>query len=130
MSRNSILRAELSLGDILLVSGELWQGSERTIANWHILGATGAIQIASLLPELKRQSQEVGVVSMCIGKSASCPCIPTPDTNRYRNWYGPCRHVRKGMSLNREVALSYKGSGSAQLASSLRRYCTWKMSQR
>jgi acetyl-CoA acetyltransferase len=43
--------------------------SEGTIANWHILGATGAIQIASLLPELKRQSQEVGVVSMCIGKS-------------------------------------------------------------
>ena len=28
----------------------------------------GAIQLACLLPELKRQSQEVGVVSMCIGK--------------------------------------------------------------
>lgn len=37
------------------------------IALGHPLGATGARQLATLLPELKRQGQEVGVVSMCIG---------------------------------------------------------------
>ena len=101
------------------------EGLERTIANWHALGATGAVQIASLLPELKRQSQEVGVVSMCIGKSVSCPCILTLDTNRYRNGNGPCRHVRKRMRLNRVATLSYKSSRSAQMISSSV-YCTWK----
>lgn len=37
------------------------------IALGHPLGATGARQLATLLPELERQSQEFGVVSMCIG---------------------------------------------------------------
>lgn len=37
------------------------------IALGHPLGATGARQLATLLPELKRQGQEVGVISMCIG---------------------------------------------------------------
>jgi acetyl-CoA acyltransferase 1 len=37
------------------------------IALGHPLGATGARQLATLLPELKRQGQELGVVSMCIG---------------------------------------------------------------
>ncbi|KIW08342.1 uncharacterized protein PV09_01260 [Verruconis gallopava] len=37
------------------------------IALGHPLGATGARQLATLLPELKRQGEEVGVVSMCIG---------------------------------------------------------------
>ena len=37
------------------------------IALGHPLGATGARQLATLMPELKRQGQEVGVVSMCIG---------------------------------------------------------------
>lgn len=37
------------------------------IALGHPLGATGARQLASLLPELRRQDQEVGVISMCIG---------------------------------------------------------------
>ncbi|KZZ87096.1 3-ketoacyl-CoA thiolase B [Ascosphaera apis ARSEF 7405] len=37
------------------------------IAIGHPLGATGARQLATLLPELERQGQEVGVVSMCIG---------------------------------------------------------------
>ncbi|KAI9924123.1 hypothetical protein ASPWEDRAFT_38480 [Aspergillus wentii DTO 134E9] len=37
------------------------------IALGHPLGATGARQLATLLPELERASQEVGVVSMCIG---------------------------------------------------------------
>ncbi|KAK2731747.1 hypothetical protein FQN57_003182 [Myotisia sp. PD_48] len=37
------------------------------IALGHPLGATGARQVATLLPELERQGQELGVVSMCIG---------------------------------------------------------------
>ncbi|KAF4306523.1 3-ketoacyl-thiolase [Botryosphaeria dothidea] len=37
------------------------------IALGHPLGATGARQLATLLPELERQSKELGVVSMCIG---------------------------------------------------------------
>ncbi|KAF7724826.1 3-ketoacyl-CoA thiolase with broad chain length specificity [Apophysomyces ossiformis] len=37
------------------------------IAFGHPLGATGARQIATLLPELKRQGKKVGVTSMCIG---------------------------------------------------------------
>ncbi|KAF7168519.1 hypothetical protein CNMCM5623_001539 [Aspergillus felis] len=37
------------------------------IAIGHPLGATGARQLATLLPELHRTGQDVGVVSMCIG---------------------------------------------------------------
>lgn len=37
------------------------------IALGHPLGCTGARQIATLLPELKRTNKKLGVVSMCIG---------------------------------------------------------------
>ncbi|KAK3679303.1 hypothetical protein LTR78_000864 [Recurvomyces mirabilis] len=37
------------------------------IALGHPLGATGARQVAALLPELERQGREMGVVSMCVG---------------------------------------------------------------
>lgn len=37
------------------------------IALGHPLGATGARQLATLLPELQRQQEELGVISMCIG---------------------------------------------------------------
>merc|ERR1719195_1906586 len=37
------------------------------IALGHPLGMTGARQIATLLPELKRNNKQIGVVSMCIG---------------------------------------------------------------
>ncbi|KAL9112980.1 MAG: hypothetical protein Q9227_002845 [Pyrenula ochraceoflavens] len=37
------------------------------IALGHPLGATGARQLATLMPELERLGKEVGVVSMCIG---------------------------------------------------------------
>ena len=37
------------------------------IAIGHPLGATGARQLATLLPEMKRQGHEVGVISMCVG---------------------------------------------------------------
>lgn len=36
------------------------------IAIGHPLGATGARQLATLMPELERQGKEVGVVSMCM----------------------------------------------------------------
>ena len=37
------------------------------IALGHPLGATGARQLATLLPEMERRGSELGVVSMCIG---------------------------------------------------------------
>merc|ERR1719329_1113132 len=37
------------------------------IALGHPLGATGARQIAAILPELKRTGKKIGIVSMCIG---------------------------------------------------------------
>nr|POE78642.1 3-ketoacyl-coa thiolase, peroxisomal [Quercus suber] len=37
------------------------------IALGHPLGATGARQLATLLPELERQGQQLGVISMCVG---------------------------------------------------------------
>jgi len=37
------------------------------IALGHPLGATGARQVATLYPELKRQNKRIGVISMCIG---------------------------------------------------------------
>lgn len=37
------------------------------IAIGHPLGCTGARQIATLLPELKRTGKKIGVTSMCIG---------------------------------------------------------------
>ena len=37
------------------------------IALGHPLGMTGTRQLASLMPELERQGQDLGVVSMCIG---------------------------------------------------------------
>lgn len=37
------------------------------IALGHPLGMTGTRQLATLMPELERQSQDLGVVSMCIG---------------------------------------------------------------
>ena len=39
------------------------------IALGHPLGATGARQVATMLPEMERRGLEVGVVSMCIGKA-------------------------------------------------------------
>merc|ERR1712194_833593 len=37
------------------------------IALGHPLGCTGARQIATLIPEMKRTNAKLGVVSMCIG---------------------------------------------------------------
>jgi acetyl-CoA acyltransferase 1 len=45
------------------------------IALGHPLGSTGARQIATLLPELKRQNKKLGVVSMCIGTGMGAACV-------------------------------------------------------
>ena len=45
------------------------------IALGHPLGATGARQIATLLPELKRQGKKIGVVSMCIGTGMGAAAV-------------------------------------------------------
>jgi acetyl-CoA acyltransferase 1 len=45
------------------------------IALGHPLGCTGARQIATLLPELKRQGKKIGVVSMCIGTGMGAAAV-------------------------------------------------------
>lgn len=45
------------------------------IALGHPLGCTGARQIATLLPELKRQKAKFGVVSMCIGTGMGAAAV-------------------------------------------------------
>lgn len=45
------------------------------IALGHPLGCTGARQIASLLPELKRQNKKLGIISMCIGTGMGAACV-------------------------------------------------------
>ncbi|KAI9485579.1 MAG: Thiolase, N-terminal domain-containing protein [Benjaminiella poitrasii] len=45
------------------------------IAFGHPLGCTGARQIATLFPELKRQGKKVGVTSMCIGSGMGMAAV-------------------------------------------------------
>lgn len=45
------------------------------IALGHPLGCTGARQIATLLPELRRQGKSIGVVSMCIGTGMGAAAV-------------------------------------------------------
>ena len=45
------------------------------IAFGHPLGCTGARQIATLMPELKRQGKKVGVTSMCIGSGMGMAAV-------------------------------------------------------
>ncbi|KAG0093063.1 3-ketoacyl-CoA thiolase with broad chain length specificity [Podila epicladia] len=45
------------------------------IAMGHPLGATGARQIATMLPEMKRQGAKLGCTSMCIGTGMGMACI-------------------------------------------------------
>lgn len=45
------------------------------IALGHPLGATGARQIATLIPEMKRKSSKFGIVSMCIGTGMGAAAI-------------------------------------------------------
>ncbi|KAF9941406.1 3-ketoacyl-CoA thiolase with broad chain length specificity [Modicella reniformis] len=45
------------------------------IAMGHPLGCTGARQIATILPELKRQGKKLGLTTMCIGSGMGMACI-------------------------------------------------------
>ncbi|KAI7848509.1 Thiolase, N-terminal domain-containing protein [Circinella umbellata] len=45
------------------------------IAFGHPLGCTGARQIATLMPELKRQGKKLGVTSMCIGSGMGMAAV-------------------------------------------------------
>ncbi|KAL7319223.1 3-ketoacyl-CoA thiolase with broad chain length specificity [Mucor circinelloides] len=45
------------------------------IAFGHPLGCTGARQIATLMPELKRQGKKIGVTSMCIGSGMGMAAV-------------------------------------------------------
>lgn len=45
------------------------------IALGHPLGCTGTRQVATLLPELKRQGKRLGVVSMCIGTGMGAAAV-------------------------------------------------------
>ncbi|KAK3284109.1 hypothetical protein CYMTET_8224 [Cymbomonas tetramitiformis] len=45
------------------------------IALGHPLGATGARQMATLLPEMKRTGQKYGVISMCIGTGMGAAAV-------------------------------------------------------
>merc|ERR1712151_316100 len=53
--------------DHLQVPPEKLNPKGGAIALGHPLGCTGARQIATLIPELKRTKKKMGVVSMCIG---------------------------------------------------------------
>ncbi|KAG1147174.1 hypothetical protein G6F37_004714 [Rhizopus arrhizus] len=45
------------------------------IAIGHPLGCTGARQVATLFPELKRQNKKIGVTSMCIGSGMGMAAV-------------------------------------------------------
>jgi len=45
------------------------------IAIGHPLGCTGARQVATILPELKRQGKRIGVISMCIGSGMGAAAV-------------------------------------------------------
>ncbi|KAI8995044.1 Thiolase, N-terminal domain-containing protein [Pilobolus umbonatus] len=45
------------------------------IAIGHPLGCTGARQIATLFPELRRQNQRIGITSMCIGSGMGMAAV-------------------------------------------------------
>jgi acetyl-CoA acyltransferase 1 len=45
------------------------------IAFGHPLGCTGARQVATLLPELKRTNGKYGVISMCIGTGMGAAAV-------------------------------------------------------
>jgi acetyl-CoA acyltransferase 1 len=61
--------------DVLKIPKEKVNPKGGAIALGHPLGCTGARQIATLLPELKRQNQKYGLISMCIGTGMGAACI-------------------------------------------------------
>ena len=61
--------------DHLKIPAEKVNPKGGAIALGHPLGCTGARQIATLLPELKRQNKKLGLISMCIGTGMGAACI-------------------------------------------------------
>eukprot|EP00388_Colpodella_angusta_P019971 GDKJ01049884.1.p1 GENE.GDKJ01049884.1~~GDKJ01049884.1.p1 ORF type:complete len:414 (+),score=151.56 GDKJ01049884.1:24-1265(+) len=61
--------------DVLKVPAEKLNPKGGAIAFGHPLGATGARQIATLMPELKRQKKRFGLTSMCIGTGMGAAAI-------------------------------------------------------
>jgi len=61
--------------DVLKIPTEKINPKGGAIALGHPLGATGARQIATLMPELKRKNKRYGVVSMCIGTGMGAACV-------------------------------------------------------
>jgi acetyl-CoA acyltransferase 1 len=59
----------------LKIPGEKINPKGGAIAFGHPLGCTGARQIATLMPELKRQNKRYGLISMCIGTGMGAACI-------------------------------------------------------
>ncbi len=51
------------------------------IALGHPLGATGARQVATILPELKRKGGKYGVISMCIGSGMGAAAVIENEQN-------------------------------------------------
>jgi len=61
--------------NVLQIPSEKINPKGGAIALGHPLGCTGARQIATLLPELKRQNKKRGLISMCIGTGMGAACI-------------------------------------------------------
>jgi acetyl-CoA acyltransferase 1 len=61
--------------NVLNIPSEKVNPKGGAIALGHPLGCTGARQIATLLPELKRQNKRYGLISMCIGTGMGAACV-------------------------------------------------------
>nr|AZL94408.1 acetyl-CoA acyltransferase 1 [Nephromyces sp. MMRI]AZL94410.1 acetyl-CoA acyltransferase 1 [Nephromyces sp. MMRI] len=61
--------------DLLGIPKEKLNPKGGAIALGHPLGATGARQIATLLPELRRTGKKLGIVSMCVGTGMGCAAV-------------------------------------------------------
>ncbi|RDW60389.1 uncharacterized protein DSM5745_10847 [Aspergillus mulundensis] len=86
------------------------------IAIGHPLGATGARQLATLLPELERTGQEVGVISMCIGTGMGMAGIVASNRQDLN-----IATMRSSMRLlNVEVATHLQGSRTRYVCSTCR----------
>jgi len=61
--------------NVLKIPAEKINPKGGAIALGHPLGCTGARQIATIMPELKRQNKKYGLISMCIGTGMGAACI-------------------------------------------------------
>jgi len=61
--------------NVLKIPAEKINPKGGAIALGHPLGCTGARQVATLMPELKRQNKKYGLISMCIGTGMGAACV-------------------------------------------------------